>query len=537
MTMPKRLLLIVLLMLPMSTFAHVGSPDVYYDGYAGPYHLLVTVRPPEVIPGVAEIQIRSASNDVNQLEIFPLRMVGPGSDPDLAPKADVAERSSADPQLFSGHLWLMDRGSWKIQVKVDGQHGKAQMAVPIPAVSMNSATMKKTLGGLLAVLGLLLVAGFIGIVGAANREAKLDAEQDLTPAHRRRGFIGMGLATALMIGVLLFGNRWWGSEASANAKLSYRLPHLQASLQASTLHLHLENPNEAAGFTQFGTERADRLRLNDLVPDHGHLMHLFLVANDMKSFWHLHPGQSQMTDFSEELPNMPAGHYRIFADIVHETGFPETEVGEIDLPAIVNKAPQDLSLCIHDYQKPSSPVAKKSNEDLSLCIDDHQKPKTSIANRGLSGDDSGEATVSAGEKVSSLSDGYRMVWERDSAPLKTRRPLWFRFRIEDKNGNPATDLENYMGMAGHTAFIRDDGEVFAHVHPSGSVPMAAAEKAQTSGSNPNASGMDMAMNHGAPSAEVSFPYGFSQPGDYHIYVQVKRAGHVETGVFVAHVEN
>src|SRR5437016_3567517 len=167
MTMCKRLLLIVLLMLPLASFAHVGSPDIYYDGYAGQYHLLVTIRPPAVIPGVAEIQVRSESNDVNQLEMVPLRMVGDN----LPPRSDVAERSTGDPQLFTGHLWMMDRGSWKVKVTVDGQHGKAQMAVPVPAVSMNSASMKKTLGGLLGVLGLLLVAGFIGIVGAANREA------------------------------------------------------------------------------------------------------------------------------------------------------------------------------------------------------------------------------------------------------------------------------------------------------------------------------------------------------------------------------
>src|SRR6266481_2155683 len=91
--------LLFLLLLPVSGTAHVGNPDVYYDGYAGPYHLLVTLRPPLVVPGVAQIEIRSAANDVDQIKILPLRVIGPGAK--MAPLPDTAQHSATDPQLYT----------------------------------------------------------------------------------------------------------------------------------------------------------------------------------------------------------------------------------------------------------------------------------------------------------------------------------------------------------------------------------------------------------------------------------------------------
>ena len=118
----------------------------------------------------------------------------------------------------------------------------------------------------------------------------------------------------------------------------------------------------------------------------------------------------------------------------------------------------------------------------------------------------------------------------------------FKFRVEDKDGKPAKDIEPYMGMAGHAEFVSSDMSVFAHIHPAGSASMAALELA-----NGVASGKEgiteqptlparMQMAAGPIQPEVSFPYGFPKAGDYRIFVQIKRAGQVETGVFDARVE-
>ena len=122
-----------------------------------------------------------------------------------------------------------------------------------------------------------------------------------------------------------------------------------------------------------------------------------------------------------------------------------------------------------------------------------------------------------------------MIWERGASPLIAKQATEFRFRVEDESGRPAEDLELYMGMLGHAAFVKTDRTVFAHVHPSGSVPMAVLSLTTTA--DPHAG---HSVGSSLP-AQVSFPFGLPQSGDYRIYVQVKQAGKVQTGVFDAHV--
>lgn len=128
-----------------------------------------------------------------------------------------------------------------------------------------------------------------------------------------------------------------------------------------------------------------------------------------------------------------------------------------------------------------------------------------------------------------------MLWERTSAPLRARQPYLFRFRVEDSGGQPVQDMQLYMGMLGHAAFVSRDGSVFAHVHPSGSVPMPALQLTQPD--DPHAGHNMMNMSPQALPAAVSFPYGFPKSGRYRMFIQVKHGGEIETGVFDAQVEN
>jgi len=67
------------LLLAAPCSAHVGSPDVYFQGQAGPYPITVTVRTPGVIPGIAVIEVRAADPGVQQVHAVPLYILGPGS--------------------------------------------------------------------------------------------------------------------------------------------------------------------------------------------------------------------------------------------------------------------------------------------------------------------------------------------------------------------------------------------------------------------------------------------------------------------------
>jgi hypothetical protein len=348
-------------------------------------------------------------------------------------------------------------------------------------------------------LGLFLVFGFVAIVGASVGQAQAEPGQALPPGRKRRARIARVLAFALMLIVLVLGNWWWDAEAQDYDRYIYKPLELQPQLESSgTLRLTLHDP----GWLTFRV-------LDDLVPDHGHTMHLFAVRTPgLDKLLHLHPQSVEAGTFTRPLPAVAAGRYRLFADVVHQTGLPETAVADLTLPAIGAGTPTD------------------DDSDATAPADGAFDPNRLTA---------------------ALADGGRMTWEREPGALKAKQPYLLKFRVTDQDGSPAHDLAPYMGMPGHAIVIRRDLSVFAHVHPFGTAPMAslALTAATTGASDPQAQQMQHMqqmpqMQHGGGAAtlapSVTFPYGFPREGDYRLFIQVKRGASVQTGVFDVHVD-
>ena len=159
--------------------AHVGSPDVYLEGKAGPYEMTVVVRPPAIVPGIAEVEVYLRgdlpSPEIPTLKIQPVTY----ATKDLgAPVPDVLTRSTSDPKYFTGHVWFMGSGSYSVRVIAKGSRGEGTLIVPTPSTSSAIKTMPPGLGW---VLFGLLVFLLVGAVSVAPRYVRANWR----PARRR----------------------------------------------------------------------------------------------------------------------------------------------------------------------------------------------------------------------------------------------------------------------------------------------------------------------------------------------------------------
>jgi hypothetical protein len=493
--------------------AHVGSPNVFYQGDAGPYPVRVVVRPPGVVPGLAEISVRIADEHAGSVRRVAALPVYWNAGRKGSPSPDVAVPVRGQPNLFSTTLWLMKAGAYSVDVLVEGERGEGRVVVPVNSVATSERAMPPWFGTMLSALGLLLFGGAVRIVGATFGEAVVDPQRALARSDILRGRVAMAIAAPAFLLLLAGGKSWWDREDAnyRNNRLFKPLPVAAEVFDESDqniLRIAVETPVE---------QHHRRPTWPPLIPDHGKIMHLFLVREPgLDSFAHLHPVPRSRTLFDVALPPLPAGKYRLYADVTHENGFSQTLVADAQLPE-----PAKTSAA-----RDGVPAFLEPDPDDSWQIGAEKVPFAK--------------TESAEQKVTCpLDNGCTMVWEIDR-PLQANREAPLRFKVVDATGaNVPLDL--YMGMLAHAAVRHIDGSVFAHLHPVGTISMASQQFFSASLNEGNDSGNAAAHHvHHAdaaviPEHGISFPYEFPKAGRVRIWVQVKIHDRVMTGVFDADV--
>jgi hypothetical protein len=478
------------------TWGHVGSPDVYFESLAGPYPVRVVIRPPIVVPGQAEITVRALSpagaGGITGIGVQPVVW---NAGPEGVPPAEPARRVRGDSSLWSAQLWLMRPTSYSVRVRVEGPAGTGTVLVPVVAFATHRLPMERGMAIVLATLGAFLLAGALTAIGAAVRESELPpgVEPDLRRRRRARWVV---TGTAVLFGLLFWGGRvWWRRVDAEFAKTIYRPFAVAANvLPAGTgRELTLKVDTKDRGWLP-------------LIPDHGKLMHLFLVRQPgQDAFAHLHPVPQDRDEsvFAATLPPLPAGPYRLYADVTHENGFAATMTTEVNVPPL---APNAAAI---------SPVPPAPDPDDSFRTD--------------------SGAVAGPGGTFAFGDGLTLTWLGPAGSRLVGKDAGLRFAFRGADGKPAP-IEPYMGMLSHAAIVRDErkgeGEVFIHLHPEGTVSMAALQFfEQQQGKGGGMANMAMSSADGI----LSFPWSFPKAGRYHLWVQIKSGGQVRTGVFAVDV--
>jgi len=510
------LFVVLAILLPAKAGAHVGSPDVFFDGKVGPYPAHIAIHVPPVVPGRAQIEVTAPSPQPLEVSFLPLYSKTAIKN---VPPAEPAATVPGEPGLYSGQLWLMSIGAYSIEVRIAGAAGEGVIQIPVNSVATHQLPLPRLLGNLLLGFGGLLSFGLIAIVYAAAGESVLAPGEKVRMPQRRAGLIASCIAAVIVAALLYGGWRWWlASEADFRKSLREGAwPDLTtaASVEAGEQVLHLTLGEKAF--------RPDHTI--PLLADHGKLLHLFLISEpDHRVFAHVHPIRTGGKAFEIALPPLPEGRYKAFCDLtLSDSGISSTAAGFVQIPRISSA----------DVAGPVSPAADIAKHDP----DDSWVSATPNL----------ESPVAGQDTVLPLTEDIEIVWKAH-APLRAKHDAHLEFYVREIGGRPVR-LEPYMGMLSHGAILREDGAIFAHLHPDGNYSMAAqsfftSKIARELAKDGNAAGepeVDHSkMHHGAdrgdaPNSSFSLPYEFPQPGNYRVWVQIKFGGNVHTANFTASV--
>jgi hypothetical protein len=204
----------------------------------------------------------------------------------------------------------------------------------------------------------------------------------------------------------------------------------------------------------FTIEGPDGRPVTDFDVEHEKRLHLIAVRRDFSGFQHVHPTVDAEGTWTGELDFTP-GQWRVFADFKPTAGEALTLGSDV---------------AVRGAYRPAAPPA-----------------------------DTRTSTV----------DGYEVTLGGD---LTAGQEAKLTLSVE-RDGEPVTDLQPYLGAYGHLVALRGGDLAYLHVHPEGTPGDGSTE----------------------PGPDIVFFTEVPSPGRYHVYLDFKHEGVVRTAAFTVTV--
>ena len=234
-------------------------------------------------------------------------------------------------------------------------------------------------------------------------------------------------------------------------------------------------PGEPTRFSFTIADERGRTVRDEFEPEHERELHLIVVRRDTAVYQHLHPRKGADGTWSLQLTLPEAGVYRAYADFkIDGTG--RTLATDLFVPG--------------DFRPESLPEPATSDSD----------------------------------------GGYDVELRADGANAGSESALTFAVT---RDGQPAENLEDYLGAKGHLVALREGDLAYLHVHPIGRGEHGAssAENGGHDDGHDNEQGDDATTD----AHEVSFAANFPSAGSYRLFLQFKTDGEIRTVAYTMEV--
>ena len=467
--------------------ADIGHNNVVYEGMAGDIPIRVFVKLPGVVPGLADVSIKVFADDINKVTIQPKKKYKDRKS--KSPPADIADPVIGEKNMFSAQLWLMDFGSYSLDVRLYQNQNVHRSSIPVNSIASKVIEMNQGTSILLLVLCSLLFFGAINIIRVAYKDStELPGD---SPDHSKiiKSYIVTALSLIILSMIIYGGKNWWDKIDIAYQNNIFQT--LENNIQI------LNNGKESFISIEIIDELWKQNRMSDIIPDHGKIMHIYLISDNYEILAHVHPSRTENDDiFIVKMPPVDFGTYYLFMDVTHATGFSHTMTNKIEY----NEENTTFTESIIDRERDLDDAWAINNEE------------------------------------------NRITWKNKKPFYKSGDDIDLEFQVMN-NGKPAI-LEPYINMGGHAALLKKDQTVFVHIHPIGTISMASQEMFQENYIQDIVDQDDICffgfvndssenfINNISPNGKVSFPaIKLENTGEYGLWVQVKSSGEVITQKF------